>query len=79
MLPKAAYGLGGKCVYFVFFLQRVYMPYKIVKEAEGFKVCSPKHCLSKKPMTKKAAMKQRVAVALSESRKSKKPVGAYFA
>lgn len=55
------------------------MPYKIVKEKEGFRVCSPTHCLSKKPLTKKQATKQRVAVALSESRKSKKPVSTYFA
>lgn len=57
------------------------MPYKIEKVSGGFKVCSDINgqCLSKKPMTKKKATKQRIAVALSESRKTKKPVSVYFA
>jgi len=56
------------------------MPYSVVKEKKGFKVCDNKgHCFSKKPLTKKMAEKQRIAIALSESRKTGKPAGIYFA
>lgn len=41
------------------------MPLKIIKSGSGFKVSDGKITLSKKPMTKKQAEKQRIAVALS--------------
>jgi hypothetical protein len=55
----------------------------IDKVKGGYKVCrrcnkSPCECLSNKPLTKKNATKQRIAVAISESKKSKKPVSSYF-
>lgn len=46
------------------------MPLKIVKHKTGFRVCDLEgHCLSKKPLTKKRAMKQELAVRLSSLRK----------
>ena len=54
------------------------MPYKIVKENSGFKVCDAKRCFSNSPITKKQAMKQRVAIALSEHAKTGKPMKSYF-
>lgn len=45
------------------------MPYFIKRVAGGFKACDDTKCFSKKPLTKKQAQKQRVAVALSEKRK----------
>lgn len=46
------------------------MPLKIVKYKSGFRVCDDKDkCLSKKPLTKKMAMKQELAVRLSTLRK----------
>jgi hypothetical protein len=55
----------------------------IDKVKGGYKVCrrcnkSPCECLSNKALTKKTATKQRIAVAISESKKSKKPVSSYF-
>ena len=56
------------------------MPYKIEKVGNsGFKVCDSNRCFSNKPLTKKQATKQRIAIALSESRKTGKPVKKYFA
>lgn len=59
------------------------MPYKIVEEHKGcFKVQDPKHpshMFSMKCQSKKMAQKQRVAIALSESRKSGKSPSMYFA
>jgi hypothetical protein len=55
------------------------MPYKIVGSGYGFKVCDKMKCFSTKPLTKKVAEKQRIAIALSESKKSGKPVSSYFA
>lgn len=48
------------------------MPYIVTKVKNGFKVCrldNPSVCLSKKPITKKMAIKQELAVRLSELRK----------
>jgi hypothetical protein len=42
------------------------MPYSIKSVPGGFKVCDDKRCFSKKPLSKKIAKKQRVAIALSE-------------
>lgn len=45
------------------------MPYVIVKKNNGFFVCKknqPSVCFSKKPLTKKNALKQRTAINLSE-------------
>lgn len=55
------------------------MPIFIEREKGGFKACDDKRCFSKKPMTKKQAMKQRVAIALSLAKKEGKPVKTYFA
>ncbi len=49
------------------------MPYIVTKIKNGFKVCrmdKPSVCLSKKPLTKKMALKQEIAVRLSELRKA---------
>jgi hypothetical protein len=56
------------------------MPFEIKKVGRGFKVVEPgkTHVFSHNPLSKKQAMKQRVAIALSESRKSGKPVKSYF-
>ena len=59
------------------------MPYKIVEEHKGcFKVKDPKHpshMFSMHCQTKKQSEKQRVAIALSESRRKHKPASMYFA
>jgi hypothetical protein len=55
------------------------MPYKIAHKGKGFVVEDIKgKQFSKKPLTKKRAESQRIAIALSESRKTGKPVGSYF-
>lgn len=56
------------------------MPYQIKEIKSGcFKTCDAKNkCLSNKCLTKKVAQKQRVAVAISESKRSGKPVSSYF-
>lgn len=55
------------------------MPYKIVHMGSGFAVTDNRgRTFSKKPLTKKVASKQRIAIALSESRKTGKPVGDFF-
>jgi hypothetical protein len=55
------------------------MPYKIEKQPSGgFKVCDTNRCFSNKPLTKKQATKQRIAIALSESRITNKPISTYF-
>jgi len=55
------------------------MPYKIVHMDGGFAVSDAKgRKFSKKPITKKMAMKQRIAIALSESEKTGKPVSSFF-
>lgn len=54
------------------------MPYKIVGQDGGFRVCDDKKCFSKHPLTKRKAKAQRVAISLSESKMTGKPVGAFF-
>jgi hypothetical protein len=55
------------------------MPYKVIKEDGGFVVKDEKgHQYSKRPLTKKKARKQQVAIALSESRATNKPISALF-
>jgi len=55
------------------------MPYFLRKVAGGFKVCDTNRCFSKKPILLKQALKQRVAIALSEHAKNpNKPMSYYF-
>ena len=58
------------------------MPYFIEEKSKGcFGVKDkkhPMHMFSKKCQTKKESMKQRVAIALSESRMTGKPVSKFF-
>lgn len=54
------------------------MPYHIEKLPGGFKVCDDNRCFSQKPMPKKQAMKQRIAIALSESKRTGKKPSTYF-
>lgn len=56
------------------------MPYSIQKQrGGGFKVVEGGHSFSKRPLTKVQAQRQRVAIALSEARRTGKPAGAFFA
>ncbi len=46
------------------------MPYIIKKVNKGFKVCKtsqPKKCFSNKPITKKQAIKQKIAIILNSN------------
>jgi F0F1-type ATP synthase epsilon subunit len=54
--------------------------YGIKKVKGGFAVVNPNsaHVFSNHALTKKQANKQRVAIALSESRKTGKPVKSFF-
>jgi hypothetical protein len=54
------------------------MPYSIEGSGYGYKVCDKMKCFSTKPLTKKMAEKQRIAIAISESKKSGKPIAYYF-
>ena len=55
------------------------MPYSIEKKGRGYFVSDGKRNYSSKPLTKAMAIKQRVAIALSEQRKNPKtPMSAYF-
>lgn len=55
------------------------MPYMIKHVPGGFIVEDKKgKQFSGHPLTKKMAQKQRIAIALSESRKTGKPVSGYF-
>jgi hypothetical protein len=54
------------------------MPYEIKPYHGGFRVCDPTRCFSNKALPKKTAEKQRIAIALSESKKTGKPVKKYF-
>ena len=54
------------------------MPYELKRFETGFKVCDKRRCFSNKPLSFNQAQKQRVAIAISESRKSGKPIGQYF-
>jgi len=55
------------------------MPYTIERKGNGFVVCDAKRCFSKKPLSKEKARAQRIAIALSESRKTGKAASQYFA
>lgn len=61
------------------FSGKTIMPYEIKRKGAGFAVCDAKRCFSKKPLTLATAKKQRIAIALSESSKTGKPVSKYFA
>jgi hypothetical protein len=55
------------------------MPYEIKHVKGGYLVCDEKRCFSKKPITKKKAQKQRVAIAISEHKKNPEiPMKTYF-
>ena len=54
------------------------MPYRIVGQDGGFRVCDDKKCFSKHPLTKKKATSQRIAIALTESKKTHTPVRSFF-
>jgi hypothetical protein len=55
------------------------MPYHIEAMGKGFRVCDDSgKCFSKKGLPKKTAEKQRIAIAISESIRSKKPVSSFF-
>lgn len=55
------------------------MPYMIKNVDGGFIVKDKKGKeFSNKPLTKKMATKQRIAIALSEAKKTGKPVSTYF-
>ena len=60
-------------------LYYIQMPYRIKKVKGGFVVSDGKKNLSNKPLTKAIAMKQRIAVALSEAKMTGKPASIYFA
>lgn len=55
------------------------MPYRLEKFDDKWKVCDDKKCFSKKPISKKMATKQRVALAISSAKREKKPTSFYFA
>ncbi len=48
------------------------MPFAIKKFGSGFKVCDKKRCFSNAPLSYGNAVKQRVAIALSEHKKNPK-------
>jgi len=55
------------------------MPYHIERTGRGFKVCDDAgKCFSKQGLPKKTAEKQRIAIAINESIRSKKPVSSFF-
>ena len=55
------------------------MPYKIVHMDGGFAVSDTKgKKFSNHPITKKMATRQRIAIALNESKKTGKPVSSFF-
>lgn len=55
------------------------MPYAVVPVGSGYKVMSPDgRTFSRKPLSKKRAEKQRVAIALSEARKTHQPAAIFF-
>lgn len=54
------------------------MPFSIVPQNKGYLVCDANKCFSKKPISKKMAIKQRIAIAMSEHKKSGMPMKNYF-
>jgi hypothetical protein len=55
------------------------MPYTIKKVKGGYKVADNNRTFSQRPLSKTMAEKQRIAIALSESRSTGKPASIYFA
>ena len=55
------------------------MPYKIEKVRGGFKVADANRYFSNKPLTKKNAISQRIAIVLSEHKKTGKSIKSLFA
>ncbi len=55
------------------------MSYTIIPVGRGYKVLSQDgKTFSRKPLSKKQAQKQRTAIALSEARKTGKPVSIFY-
>lgn len=55
------------------------MPYNIIPVGHGYKVMSQDgKVFSRKPLSKKQAMKQRTAIAISEARKTGKPIATFY-
>lgn len=54
------------------------MPYKIKATETGYKVFSGKKSFSKGGLTKNQARKQRIAIVLSEAKRTGKPVSELF-
>lgn len=55
------------------------MPYEIKHVKGGYLVCDKTRCFSSRPLTKKKAEKQRIAIALSEHKKNPEvPMKNYF-
>lgn len=54
------------------------MPYKIEPYGGGFRVCDSNRCFSNKPLSKKKAVAQRIAISLSEHKKTGKPMKTFF-
>jgi len=54
------------------------MPYRLKEFDDKWKVCDDKRCFSKKPLSKKKASRQQIALALSTSKKEGKPPSFYF-
>ena len=56
------------------------MPFQIKKVGKGYKVVEPgkTHVFSNNPLSKKQAMKQRVAIAISSSKREHKPISSFF-
>lgn len=51
------------------------MPYIVKNVADGYKVCKkdePAKCFSKKPLPKERAVKQRIAIIISQQQRRKK-------
>ncbi len=56
------------------------MPYELVKVSRGFKVIDTTtgRTFSKKALPKRTAQKQRIALAISSSKRENKPVSSFF-
>lgn len=55
------------------------MPYKIEKVYGGYKVADASRYFSNKPLTKKGAIAQRIAIVLSEHKKTGRSLKSLFA
>lgn len=55
------------------------MPYSIIPVGRGYKVMSQDvRTFSRQPLSKKQAMNQRTAIALTEAKKTHKPVSFFY-